>query len=145
LKRAIILTDGLLATANAKTAHGLIRESERFTITGVVDHAHAGKDAGEVLDGIHRNIPVFPSVAAAMAVEPAYCIVGVATHGGIFPESMLEIIKSAIQHRLSIINGLHDCLSERPDIRDLAAPKNGRNCTSGPAKYGRFPFRLLRY
>ena len=55
---AIILTGGFLNTGNAKTAHGLIRGTERFNIVGVIDHVSAGKDAGEVLDGKKRNIPV---------------------------------------------------------------------------------------
>ena len=51
---AIVLTDGLLMTSDAKTAHGLIRGSERFNIIGLVDgEANAGKDAGVLLDGKH--------------------------------------------------------------------------------------------
>ena len=60
MKNAIVLTDGLLMTSDAKTAHGLIRGTERFDIVAVVDcEATAGKDAGELLDGKNRNIPVF--------------------------------------------------------------------------------------
>jgi uncharacterized NAD-dependent epimerase/dehydratase family protein len=52
MKNAIILTSGLLKTSDAKTAHGLIRGTERFTIIGVVDGPEtAGEDAGIVLDG----------------------------------------------------------------------------------------------
>ena len=45
MKKAILLTNGLFDTENAKTAHGLIRESNRFKIVGLVDHNQAGKDA----------------------------------------------------------------------------------------------------
>lgn len=72
MEKAIVLTNGLLSSTNAKTAHGLIRESERFTIVGVVDEAHAGKDAGEVLDGKHRNIPIFANVTEALVTQPQY-------------------------------------------------------------------------
>ena len=120
MKKAIILTNGLLATDNAKTAHGLIRESERFHIVGVVDTVSAGKDAGEVLDGKHRNIPVFETVSQAMQTGPACCIVGVATAGGIFPGDLIEEVRDAILQKLSVVNGLHDHLSERPDIKKLA-------------------------
>lgn len=120
MDKAILLTNGLLATTNAKTAHGLIRESERFEIVGVVDETHAGRDAGVVLDGKHRNIPIFGDVKGAMITQPSYCIVGVATVGGIFPENMIDSIKVAIQYGLSIVNGLHDYLSERPEIQALA-------------------------
>jgi len=120
MEKAIILTNGLLATDNAKTAHGLIRESKRFEIVGVADTVNAGKDAGVVLDGKHRNIPVFETVRQAMTVKPSYCIVGVATAGGVFPGDLIEEVKQAIQHKLSIVNGLHDHLSERPDIKQMA-------------------------
>src|ERR1700740_2020370 len=108
MKKAIIITNGLLATDNAKTAHGLIRESERFEISAVVDSVSAGKDAGEVLDGKYRNIPVFNTIQEAIRTNPSYCIVGVATAGGIFPGDLIEEVKTAIAHKLSIINGLHD-------------------------------------
>jgi len=120
MEKAIIITNGLLQTGDAKTAHGLIRESRRYEITGIVDHVHAGKDAGEVLDGKHRGIPVFANVQDAMKTNPSFCVVGVATVGGIFPGDLIELVKTAIQHKLSIVNGLHDHLSERPEIKKMA-------------------------
>ena len=124
MEKAIILTNGLLAAPDAKTAHGLIRESRRYQIVGVVDGLHAGKDAGEILDGKHRNIPVFETVQEAMSVVPSCCIVGVATIGGVFPGNLIELVKIAIQYKLSVVNGLHDLLSERIEIAKLAA-ENG--------------------
>lgn len=120
MKKAILLTNGLFDTENAKTAHGLIRESNRFKIVGLVDYNHAGKDAGKLLDGKHRNIPVYATVSEAMRSEPEVCIVGVATSGGIFPGNLLDEVKEAIQHKLDIVNGLHDHLNTRPEIKQLA-------------------------
>ncbi len=126
METAILLTAGLLNTPDAKTSHGLIRESNRFKIIAVVDQQEAGKDAGELLDGKHRSIPVLSSVEEAIKMNPQYFIVGVATLGGIFPPSMLEDIKIAIQHGISIINGLHDYLSERSDVAELALKHNAK-------------------
>jgi uncharacterized NAD-dependent epimerase/dehydratase family protein len=120
MQNAIILSGGLLTTPDAKTAHGLIRESNRFKITGIVDAVSKGQDAGEILDGKHRSLPVFGTVEEALSTNPAYCIVGVATTGGIFPESMLQDISFAISKGLSIVNGLHDYLTERPEMVELA-------------------------
>lgn len=119
---AIVLTDGLLDKGDAKTAHGLIRGTERFRITGVIDSAHAGKDAGEVLDGIRRNIPVLASVEDAVAQlgKIDYCIIGVATAGGVFPPHFLGIVESCIRQGISIVNGLHQFLADKPDIAALA-------------------------
>ena len=55
---AIILTAGYLDSPSGKTAHGLIRGTDRFDILAVIDEKHAGKDAGEMLDGKRRNIPI---------------------------------------------------------------------------------------
>ncbi|HEY1010908.1 MAG: DUF1611 domain-containing protein [Daejeonella sp.] len=120
IPNALVLTGGLLHTSDAKTAHGLIRESKRFQIVGFVDSVNAGRDAGEVLDGLRRNLPVFASLEDAMQTKPEYCIVGVATTGGIFPESMLTDIKTAIRNGLSVVNGLHDYLNDRPEMLELA-------------------------
>lgn len=124
MKKAILLTNGLFDTENAKTAHGLVRESNRFTIVGVVDYAHAGNDAGLLLDGNHRNIPVYATVAEAMIAKPEACIVGVATSGGIFPGTLLNEVKEAIELKLDIVNGLHDHLNNRPEIKALAEKNN---------------------
>jgi uncharacterized NAD-dependent epimerase/dehydratase family protein len=117
---AIVLTSGLLDTSDAKTAHGLIRESNRFKILGIVDDKHAGKDAGELLEGKHRGIPVFKDIKSSLFLKPDYCVVGVAVTGGIFPEAMIRDVKEAIKNNISVVNGLHDYLSERPDIVALA-------------------------
>lgn len=120
--RALLLTDGFLATPNAKTAHGLIRGSERYTVVGVLDKPTAGQDAGVVLDGHHRGIPIVSSVSEAFDQLPPiqYAIVAIATNGGVLPASMLSDIKECIEHGLSIINGLHEFLNDKPDIVTLA-------------------------
>jgi uncharacterized NAD-dependent epimerase/dehydratase family protein len=120
---ALILTHGLFDTENGKTAHGLIRGSDRFTIVGVVDFATAGRDAGEVLDGKYRNIPIFKDIESAISGlkrTPQYLVVGVAFAGGRLPVEMLELLKTGIRHKMNIINGLHEFLSDKPDVVALA-------------------------
>ena len=120
--KAIVLTDGILHESDAKTAHGLIRGSERFEIAGIIDFVHAGKDAGEVIDGKHRNIPVYATVEEAIShVEDIqFCIIGIATVGGVLPKSFLPVITKCIKHNMSIVNGLHEYLSDIPEIKSLA-------------------------
>jgi len=124
MNNAIVLTNGILTHSDAKTAHGLIRGTERFTIQGVVDSpALAGQDAGMLLDGKHRNIPIYGSLDEALEAKPSlqYLIIGIATVGGVLPDNMIAIIQQAIRAGLSIVNGLHDYLQDRPEIADLAA------------------------
>jgi Uncharacterized conserved protein len=138
---AIILTAGILHTGDAKTAHGLIRESGRFQIIGVVDPVHAGSDAGEVLDGKHRQIPVVKDVEAGLALEPTYCIVGVATIGGYFPPAMLDDIRQVLKAGVSVVNGLHDYLTEHPDVVSLASASGAKLIDIRKPK----PFRELKF
>lgn len=122
LPTAVLITSGLLHTSDAKTAHGLIRGSERFRIVGVIDALHAGKDAGEILDGQHRKIPVFQDIEHALAALPAvhYAIIGVATVGGYLPPAIKTTVEACIKQCIHVVNGLHDYLHDMPDIVALA-------------------------
>lgn len=131
MNTAVILTNGRLNTEDAKTAHGLIRGTSRFKILGVIDPASAGRDAGEVLDGRHRDIPVYASVAEFIEQKhqkPDYGIVGVALSGGKLPEDWYNILLEAINSGMNIISTMHHPLSEIPVIGD-AARKNGVQIT----------------
>lgn len=124
---AIVITGGYLHTGNAKTAHGLVRGTDRFTIVGIIDEKNAAKDAGEVLDGKKRNIPVYSSLDdfSSKSTEKAkYCIVGVATKGGVIPDSLRIMLKEALEKGYSLVNGLHEYVSDIPELASLAAQKN---------------------
>jgi uncharacterized NAD-dependent epimerase/dehydratase family protein len=126
MNQALLLTNGLFLHSDAKTAHGLVRGSERFSISGVIDHAAtAGKDAGELLDGQHRDIPIFASLQEALKKIPAarFLVIGVATVGGKLPPDMLIQIREAIKAGLSIVNGLHEFLTDKSDLVALAEEK----------------------
>lgn len=116
---ALVITHGLLNTVNAKTCHGLLRYTSRFDVKGVIDEKFVGRDAGEVMDGIKRDVPVYASVDDyfANSKEPIkYLVIGVATHGGLMPERFKKEIISALAHQCSIVNGLHDYLANMPEI-----------------------------
>ena len=120
---AVLLTNSLLMTSDAKTAHGLIRGTERFNIVAVVDGLeHAGKDAGILLDGKHRGIPVFETLQIALDTLDSvnFLIIGVATVGGVLPKNMLALIYETVQRGISVVNGLHEYLNDKPDIVSLA-------------------------
>ncbi len=121
--KAIVLTDGMLQSSDAKTAHGLIRGTERYEIVAIIDSVQSDNDAGEVLDGKHRNIPVLPTVAAAVSSIPdiQYCIIGIATVGGKLPEHFIPIIEDCIRQKMGIVNGLHEFLCSKPALVTLAA------------------------
>ncbi len=119
---AIILTHNQLGKSSAKTAHGLIRGTSRYRIAGVIDPEMAGRDAGEVLDGIHRDIPVFATLQDAVQHLPNidFCLIGVATKGGKLPLEMQKTVAEAIRNGISIVNGLHEAIGDKPQMAELA-------------------------
>ena len=126
MKRAIVITDGIFNTDYAKTAHGLIRGTDRFNVVAVIDKKFAGNDAGKVLDGKFRNIPILASIEEALSKFEAvdYFIIGVATNGGMLTNSLLDAVREAISFKLNIVNGLHHLLVHHEDIVVLAKQKN---------------------
>jgi len=122
-KTAFLLTDRKLATTNGKTAHGLILGSCRYEILAVIDSAHAGKDAGEVIDGQHRAIPIFANIESAITTlqqKPDFVVISFAPHGGKFTPSLVETIKEALIQGVSVVNGLHSLVSEDDELAALA-------------------------
>jgi uncharacterized NAD-dependent epimerase/dehydratase family protein len=120
---AVIITNGALKEGAAKTAHGLIRGTDRFKILAVIDEVHAGKDAGETLDGIVRNIPVFATLSDALAAihqKIDYCLVGIAPKGGKLPADMITVLKECLNNNIGIVSGLHEYVSDIPELAKLA-------------------------
>ncbi len=127
LEDAIVLAPGQLCSPHAKVTHGLLRRSDRFAIRCVVDAGNAGRDAGELLDGQARGVPVFASLDEALANldrRPRWCIVGIATHAGRLTDQLREMLLLTAERGIGIVNGLHDAASEDPSIR-AASEANG--------------------
>jgi len=123
---AIIYCEGMFSTTNGKTAHGLVRRTERYRILSVVDSRNAGNDAGMILDGKPKGIPIYTDVEQALKAAgtghhpPTHLVIGLAPDGGrLSPEARRDVMK-AIRLGLNIDSGLHDFLSEDAEISGLA-------------------------
>jgi uncharacterized NAD-dependent epimerase/dehydratase family protein len=125
---AAILTLDRFDTSDAKTAHGLVRGPSRYEIVAVLDTSCAGRDAGDVLDGHPRGIPVLVSLDALLetGVRPTWCVVGVATSGGVLPDSLRAPLLEALARGIGVVSGLHELLSEDADFADAAARGGAR-------------------
>jgi uncharacterized NAD-dependent epimerase/dehydratase family protein len=126
---ALVLAPGAFRTDSAKTAHGLVRGSERFEVVAVLDGDAAGHDAGQLLDGRRRDIPIFSSLSEALAGarrRPDTCIVGVATPGGVIPPPLRALLLEAARAGLTLVNGLHQLLGDDPEIAATAAAGGAR-------------------
>jgi uncharacterized NAD-dependent epimerase/dehydratase family protein len=125
---AVVLANGLLRTPFAKTTHGLLRGPSRYRILGLVDPECAGLDAGEILDGRHREIPVFATLTEmieGVGATPDACVVGVATIGGVLPSEIRATLGQAADLGMTLVNGLHQLLSDDSDIAQRAAISGG--------------------
>ncbi len=120
---ALIITGGDFLSVHAKTAHGLVRASQRYTIKGVIADKQAPGDAGEVLDGTANGIPLYATIGhalSALEVKPGYCIVGAATHGGRLTTGLRSLLLEAVKQGISIVNGLHEYAADDPGISKAA-------------------------
>ena len=120
---AVVLANGMFTTSNGKTAHGLVRGSDRFRVVAVVDPGLAGRDAGEVLDGRPAGIPIVANLDEAVAIDaspPKWCVVGIATHGGRLLPELHTLVLEAVGKGLGIVNGLHDAVGDDAEIAAAA-------------------------
>jgi uncharacterized NAD-dependent epimerase/dehydratase family protein len=106
----------------------------RDDVVGILDSEHAG----ETRDGL----PVVGHVDDAVALRPTVALVGVATQGGRFPPAWRALLADCIRAGLGIENGLHEFLTEDPELSSLAAehgvrltdlrrPPDGLDCPTG--------------
>lgn len=127
---AIIYCEGAFSTPNGKTAHGLVRRTERYNILSVVDSTNAKKDAGLLLGDKPAGIPVHSDIResfnhfSVLGQKPTHLVIGLAPDGGRIDKRTKDDIKDAIKLGLNIDSGLHDFLSEDAEISQMAG-ENG--------------------
>jgi uncharacterized NAD-dependent epimerase/dehydratase family protein len=126
---ALVYCEGAFNTTNGKTAHGLVRFTQRYKIAGIIDSRYAGADAGLILDNKENGIHIFSNISSGMEFyegehKPTHLVVGLAPDGGRLPFEARNDIKKAISIGLNIDSGLHDYLTEDDEIRNLALFKN---------------------
>ena len=123
---AIVYCEGAFGTPNGKTAHGLVRRTKRYRVLAVLDSRHAGMDAGALLEERKNHIPIMNSVSEAVQVfrntsHPAtHLVIGLAPDGGRLPATARKDVLTALELGLHVDSGLHDFLSEDPQIQALA-------------------------
>lgn len=122
---ALVYCEREYLTANGKTAHGLVRYTTRYRVVGVVDSTAPLGDAGEVLDGKHRGIPLFHSLEEAYkTAKPDTFIVGAVSEGGVLPHGYDLAVAWALSHGLDVVSGLHHFISDDERFAPIAA-RNG--------------------
>jgi len=112
-KRYLILAEGRSADPHyGKTMRGVVAYSPHPTVA-IVDSDRPGAS--------HDGIPVVASVQDGLQYEPTTALVGVATQGGRFPPAWRELLKASIEAGLDVESGLHEFISDDPELTRLAA------------------------
>lgn len=121
---AIVYCERLFGKTDGKTANGLVRFTKRYNVLCIIDSTQCGNDAGEVLDGKRKNIPIVASLNEALqkfaGQKPKYFIIGIAPSGGKLPSECREVVLNAIKSGLNIDSGLHTFLSDDKEFSDAA-------------------------
>ncbi len=121
---ALVYCEGNFGELDGKTANGLVRSSERYDIVGVIDSRLAGADAGRVLDDAPNGIPVYQTLARALAeigAVPEYFIFGVAPASGRLTDHERKVVFEAIAAGMNVVSGLHEFLADDPEFVAAAA------------------------
>lgn len=118
--RIAILLHGGLKGSKGKTGISLLRYSQN-PIVAVIDETAEGESVVE-LTGIDLDVPVVPSVEAALPLNPTVLAIGLAPSGGRLPEPWYDEVKRAVKAGLSVMNGLHTQMNEDVEIADNIHP-----------------------
>ncbi len=124
MRRIAILAEGSFGPFSAKTAVGVMRYSPD-TVVAIVDSAHAGETADQVLGGdLGKGVPVVADVAEALAYQPDTLLIGIAPIGGKLPDEWRPGILRAIEAGLTIVSGLHVFIGDDPELAEAAKAHN---------------------
>ena len=123
-KTALVYCEDQFGLVDGKTATGLVRHSETYTVVGVIDSSLAGKDAGEELGGEKKGIPIFANLKDALRQLPDIpdCyIYGKAPLEASISVEERNLILEAMGNGMDIINGLHQFFSDDQEFVRVAA------------------------
>jgi uncharacterized NAD-dependent epimerase/dehydratase family protein len=133
-KRYLVLAEGKSGDPHyGKTMRGVVRYGADPVVV-VLDSERAGES--------YEELPIVGTVEEALGYEPTTAIVGVATAGGRFPPAWKELLRQCVEAGLDLENGLHEFLTNDPELvalavehgvelRDLRKPPAGLNVPTG--------------
>jgi uncharacterized NAD-dependent epimerase/dehydratase family protein len=121
---ALVYCENQFGLVDGKTASGLVRHSETYTVVGVIDSSLSGKDAGEELGGKKNGIPIFANLKEALSklsIVPDCYIYGKAPLEASISMEERNLILEAMENGMNIVSGLHQFFSEDREFIHTAA------------------------
>ena len=120
---AIIYSENEFGKIDGKVANGLARHSEKYNILGIIDSTKVGLDAREYLDGNKSGILIYNSIddaIDAIGFVPEYFIYGIAPLASFLNKEQRDIIFTAMEKGMNIVNGLPEFLTQDEDFKQKA-------------------------
>ncbi len=112
MKRYLVLAEAYSGDPHyGKTMRGVVRYRPH-PVVAILDSGRAGET--------YEGIPIVATVRDALPYEPTAALVGVAVAGGRLGPEWRAIIRSAIEAGLDVEAGMHEFLSEDPELAPLA-------------------------
>lgn len=124
---AIVYCEANFGAVDGKTANGLVRHSEKYSVLAVIDSRNSGLDSGELLDGQPNGIPVCRDLGDALTQAggvPDHFIYGMAPASGMLSNDERGTVLEAIRLGMNIVNGLHEFLNDDPEFASVSAAHN---------------------
>src|SRR5436190_2531804 len=118
-RRIVILTEGRTNPVSAKTGACVIRYKPE-EVVALLDTTQAGKTAGELL-GVGGSLPIVGKLADAPGANTL--LIGIAPSGGKLPAAWRKVLLEAIDRGMNLVSGLHDFLSNDPELSAAAAKR----------------------
>jgi uncharacterized NAD-dependent epimerase/dehydratase family protein len=115
---AVIATFGRLDKLDAKMAHGILRYCDN--VVGVLDEAHAGRRANQVIPYVGRDLPVVGTLEEAVGLGAEELVIGAAPPGGAAAPEMVSTTRAALERGLWVVHGLHNRFQEIPELAPFA-------------------------
>jgi uncharacterized NAD-dependent epimerase/dehydratase family protein len=111
-KKYLVLAEGRSGDEHyGKTMRGIVQYGPH-PVVAILDSTRAGES--------YEGIPIVATVQEALPLEPTTAAVGVATQGGRFPPEWRELLKDSIRGGLDLESGLHEFISDDPELSALA-------------------------
>jgi uncharacterized NAD-dependent epimerase/dehydratase family protein len=115
MKTYLILAEGYSADPHyGKTMRGVVRYRPH-PVVAILDSERAGES--------YEGVPIVGSIAEALPYGPTAALVGVAVAGGRLGPAWRALILEAIDAGLSVEAGMHEFLSDDPELAALAAER----------------------
>jgi uncharacterized NAD-dependent epimerase/dehydratase family protein len=121
--RLALYVEGEFGKGKSKTAEGILRYGDN-PIVAVIDSTAVGRSVRDLV-GIDSAAPIVACLEDCKQFAPDALVLGTAKSGGQLPESWRKDILKALDMGLDVVSGLHDFLSDDPEI-NAAAKRAGK-------------------